>query len=195
MTTFLLIRHAANDWIGRTLAGWLPEVHLNPVGYSQAAQLPQRLAGRRIDHIFCSPLERACETAGPLAAALGIQIEKHEALGEVRFGDWTGRNIPELETERDWQRYNAFRSCTRAPNGELMLEIQARVVAQILQWRSEFPNRTLAVVSHADVIKAGLTYFLGMPIDFVHRLEISPASVSTLTLSEDHVQVLAINQT
>ena len=76
MTTFYLIRHATNDYLKENkIAGWLPGVHLNAEGRKQSEQLAQRLAGKPIRAIYSSPLERARETAEPLAAALGLLLQ------------------------------------------------------------------------------------------------------------------------
>jgi probable phosphoglycerate mutase len=48
-------------------------------------------------------------------------------------------------------------------------------------------------VSHGDVIRAALMYFLGMPIDFVHRLDIAPARITIVDLSDDAPRVLQVN--
>ena len=50
-----------------------------------------------------------------------------------------------------------------------------------------------AVVSHADVIKAAIAYFLGMPLDFLWRFEIDPASVSVIAFEGDTPRVLRLN--
>lgn len=55
MTTFVLVRHAAHDWLGRGVAGRMPGVLLNAQGRQQAERLVQRLDGRRIESIHCSP--------------------------------------------------------------------------------------------------------------------------------------------
>jgi probable phosphoglycerate mutase len=57
-----------------------------------------------------------------------------------------------------------------------MLEIQARVVAQMQQLQEAHPNEVVALFSHGDVIKAAIAYCLGVPLDMFQRLEISPAS-------------------
>jgi broad specificity phosphatase PhoE len=74
-----------------------------------------------------------------------------------------------------------------------MLAVQYRAVAALLDLARRYPAGTMAVVSHGDVIRAALLFFLGMPIDFVHRLEVSPASVSIVELSETAVRVVQVN--
>jgi probable phosphoglycerate mutase len=51
----------------------------------------------------------------------------------------------------------------------------------------------VAVVSHADTLRAMLLYFLGMPIDFVQRLDLSPARLSVLQVGESAPRVLQVN--
>src|SRR5689334_11013537 len=89
MTTFLLIRHAAHDLLGRTLAGRASDVHLNARGKMEAERLAERLADVPIRGLYTGPLERAQETAWPLASKLMLALRVHEGVDEINFGDWT----------------------------------------------------------------------------------------------------------
>jgi probable phosphomutase (TIGR03848 family) len=195
MTTFYLIRHAMNDFVGRRLAGWLPGVHLNGEGRNEARRLAEKLAQAGITAIYSSPLDRARETAEPLAEATGLRVETREALGEVRSGEWTGKMFAELEADLRWRAFHQYRSGIRVPGGELMLEVQTRMVAEILQLREGHPGGTIAVVSHADPIRVVVAFFLGMPLDFYQRIEISPASFSVVKLEEWGPVVPVLNST
>jgi probable phosphoglycerate mutase len=195
MTTFLLVRHAANDFLGRALAGRLPGVHLNDEGRRQAEALAGRLAAAGIHAIYTSPQERAWETAGPLAHRLSLEPRVAPELAELDFGQWSGKTLAELEGVPGWHRFHAVRSCTRAPGGENLLEAQARTVRLLERLCAEHAEQTVALFTHADPIKAALCFYLGMSLDLCHRLEISPASVTTLTLDADGPRVLAVNQT
>jgi probable phosphoglycerate mutase len=143
--------------------------------------------------IYVSPLDRAQQTAQLLAADLKLPVHTADALQEVDFGDWNGKSLLEIERTGAWSQFNRFRSGTRAPGGELLLEIQNRVIGLMLQLRDEAPNETLLLVTHGDVIRAALAYFLGMPIDFIFRLQIDPASTSTVRVAEDSAEVLGMN--
>lgn len=194
-TTFLLIRHGECELTGKVLYGRMPHVHLNGAGRAQVERLASYLAGTRIDAICSSPLERALETAEPLARRLGIEIETSEVLSEIDCGHWTGCEIPSLAGVGEWQRFNSYRSGTRAPGGELMLESQLRIIRELERLGREHTDRTVAVVSHGDVIRAAILYFLGSPLDFFLRLEITPASVSVVRLDEYGPVVLRVNDT
>lgn len=194
-TTVLLVRHADNDYIGHTLAGWTPGIHLNDSGRRQAERLAGRLAKLPVRAIYSSPLERTRETMEPLAIRLGLEVRVCDALGEIRLGQWTGRAIRELADDPVWQRFNRERSTARVPGGETMLEVQARMVGAFEKIRGNHPDSVVVAASHGDPIRAVLMHYLGMPLDFIHRLEIQTASVSTIVLNDWGPAVLRINDT
>lgn len=193
MARLLLIRHAHHDYIGRAIAGWLPGVSLSEHGRAQAAALPARLTGLAIAAIYSSPLERAMETAAPLAAARGLTVEIRAGLKEVDFGRFTGRTMADLDTDPAWHHFNLFRGSARAPGGEMMLETQARMVAELERIGAAHPGATVAVFSHGDVIRAAVLHYLGMPLDFYGRIQIDPASVTTIDFQAVRATVVCLN--
>ena len=103
MATFLLIRHGDNDSLGKYLAGRKPGVHLNESGIQQAQNLAERLERYPIKAVISSPLERAQETAAPIAKSFGLPIEILPAINEVDFGEWEGKDIEVLRKEPLWE--------------------------------------------------------------------------------------------
>src|SRR5262249_46036793 len=122
MTTFLLIRHGDTDAVGKVLAGWSPGWHLNHHGQCQGKRLSERLKTMRIGAVYTSPLERAVETAEPIARLHRLDVQKAEELGEMRIGEWEGLPFAELDAREDWRAFNTFRTGVRPPGGELMIE-------------------------------------------------------------------------
>lgn len=194
MTTILLIRHGHTDLVGNTLAGRSTGVHLSPQGQREVADLVRRIRTLAISGIFSSPLERTRETARPLADALGLDVQIREGLIEIDYGQWTGRKTSSLKEDPIWIRYNRFRSSTRIPGGELFPEVQVRVVETLEGLRTAHPEKTLAVISHGDVIRVALAHYLGMHLDLIARLTIHPASVSGLQLSDFSPEILFMNR-
>jgi len=196
MTTFLLIRHGETDAIGKRIMGWNPGWHLNATGRAQVERLAGRLAHLPIRAIYTSPLERASETAAAIAAPHSLQPQCDEELGEIRFGVWEGLAIAELEQRKDFHAYNLFRTGARPPGGgELMIEVQSRMVRAVTRLAERHPSETVALVSHGDPLRSLLAWCLGMPLDLLLRFEVGTASVSVVELAEWGPRVMSINRT
>lgn len=195
MTRFLLIRHATTDAVGKRLSGRTPGVSLNEEGRAQAQKLAEQLGNLPIQALYSSPLERAVQTAQPIGKLKGLEPIICEEVLEMDFGQWTNCTFKELESQPLFQHFNSFRSNTRVPGGELMLEAQTRIVRGLEKLASQHPNQTVAVVSHADLIKAAVAYYAGIHLDMFQRLEISAASVSILEVYEETARILVINYT
>lgn len=193
-TTFFLVRHATHGLLERVLTGRMPQVHLADLGHAQARRLAQHFAGLNLAAIQSSPRERAEETARPIAQASGRPCEIVEALDEIDIGAWTGRSFADLANDPDWQAWNTRRSTARAPGGESMAEAQARLLAHLEATRARHPEGRVLLVSHADVIKAGLLHFLGASLDAYASFEIAPASISTLLLGEWGGKIVGLNE-
>ena len=192
-TTILLIRHGRTDGVDRYLAGRAAGTPLNDQGTIEVARLTERLRGTRLAAVVSSTLERTRQTAEAIAAAHGLPVIEDEAFNEFDIGAWTGAAFTTLDADGEWARFNAARSLTGAPGGELMREVQQRAVTAILALARRYEGGTVAVVSHGDVIRAILMYFLGMPIEMVHRIEIDPSRVSILEIGRDAVRVQQVN--
>jgi probable phosphoglycerate mutase len=153
----------------------------------------ERLAGEKIAAVYTSPLERCRETATPLAERLGLELRLLDDVKETDCGDWTGQALEELRKAETWQQVQINPSGFRFPNGESMLEIQARMVAALERVSREHGGETVAVFSHSDPIKLAVAYFIGMPLDLFQRLDISPASISELDFSPLRVRLVRMN--
>ncbi len=207
MPILLLIRHAKNDFMTQgKLPGQTPNIHLNAEGKAQAEALGRLLREQRIDAVYSSPLERALETALRVAMPHRLPVRVLPALADIDNGDLTGRAIKQISEDaatRDlWRTVIERPSLARFPNGEAMLDMRQRVVdaleriiaahpdlpVETTEAQHERPNtrpQVLAVVAHADVIKAALAHHLDMPFDSFQKLSVGPASISALAVSHD----------
>lgn len=194
-TLLLLIRHGTNDWVHGRLAGWIPGVHLNDEGRRQAATLATRLAPVPIDAIYVSPLDRTIETAQAIAEPRGLPLRLFEAIGEVKYGEWQGAELKELYKHELWPGVQFYPSGTRFPGGETLGETQMRVVAALDLIRSRHPGGRVAVVSHADVLRLAVAYYIGIHIDLFQRLELRPCSLTAIAFTQMGPRLLAYNDT
>lgn len=195
MPTILLIRHAENNYVsGQRLAGRLPGVHLNEKGYIQTQNLVARLQKLPIKAIYSSPLERAIETAEPIGQALNLEVSIRQGLNEVDYGDWQGKTLKSLSRRKLWRTVQAFPSRMRFPGGESFADAQWRVSQELEKIaRSHSHKEMLVCVSHSDLIKLAVAYFIGLPIDMFQRLNISPASITILRLGDMGASLWALN--
>lgn len=185
MTTILLIRHGENNMVGKRLAGRLPGVHLNENGKKQAQQLAEVLCKAPIKAIYSSPLERAVETAEPLAAALGLEIRPAPGLIELAYGDWQGKTLKQLGRLKLWKVVQEKPSEFRFPGGESFPEVRDRVVAEIERIAAEHEEKDLvACFTHGDIIRLAVAHFLGVPLDLFQRVGANPASISVIHLDK-----------
>src|SRR3972149_5528364 len=130
MPSLLLIRHGENDLAKRgVLAGRMPGVHLNETGRLQAQALAEALRRLPIKALYSSPLERAVETAEPLATALGVRMQRDAGLLESNVGRWEGKSVRRLALSRYWRIVQHSPSRAGHPGGESFMETQARVVS------------------------------------------------------------------
>lgn len=192
-TTVHLVRHAEHGLLGRVLTGRMEGVGLSEAGHAQAARLAAGLAARPVRAVWSSPLQRAQETAAPIAAALGVPLTTEPGLDEIMFGDWTGLGFDVLHDRPDWIAWNRLRSCSQVPDGETMAAAQARALDAVLRLCRAVPDGEAVVVSHSDVLKSLLAHVLGVPLDLMARIELDPASRSTVTFYGTDLRVLGVN--
>lgn len=194
MTTFYLVRHAEKDSDERVISGRRAGIRLTPLGRAQADRIARRLRWERIDAIYSSPLERAQDTASPLAQLTSHYVRVSAALDEVDFGVWTGKTHEEVAAEPEWQRMTRFRAGALIPGGETYLDVQARFVNEMLRLRRQYSDQSVALFSHADPIRAALAYFAGAPPDPFDRFEVGVASISVVTIDDYRAQVVRVNE-
>ncbi|RWN61158.1 histidine phosphatase family protein [Mesorhizobium sp.] len=194
-TTFFLIRHAAHDSVGDYLAGRMAGVCLGETGRAQASRLASHMAPRPLAAICCSPRERTLETAKPIAIACNREkITIRQELDEIDFGAWSGKTFEELSQDADWLTWNSQRQQARTPGGETMLDVQQRVVSLMQQLRKPYQNQSVALVSHADVIKAAVCKVLGLPLGDCFRFDIDPASITTVVSGDWGSKLIRLNE-
>jgi probable phosphoglycerate mutase len=194
VTRIHLVRHAPHAHQRSRIVGRADGMHLPEASRRIAERLAERLAGEGIAAVYCSPLERARETAAPLAARLGVEVEICPEANEVDYGEWTNCAVEELRAHALWERYNRCRSLTRIPGGETMVEVQARMVGLLERLRGRHPDQAVALVGHGDPIRSAICFYLGIPLDLMQRIETAPASISVLDLSDWGARLVRLNE-
>jgi probable phosphoglycerate mutase len=196
-TTILLVRHGVTGSTGKVLPGRAAGLHLSEEGQRQATVVAERISeiSTPPTALYVSPLERTRETAAPIAKALGLKAEVHKGLLECDFGDWTGQTLASLSKLPEWKIVQQAPSTFRFPNGESFNEMQQRIWAALEDITRRHPGELVVAVSHADPIKAAITFAQGVPLDLFQRTVISTCSVTALQLGGGTPIVLSVNNT
>ena len=197
-TVVLFVRHGQTPTTGAVLPGRAPGLHLSDRGREQAEQAAARIADLGpgcIAAVYASPMERARETAAPIARSAGRRVRILEGLNECDFGQWTGRRISDLRRRRDWRQVQNSPSTFRFPSGESFAEMQARITGAALALADRHPGSKVVAVSHADTIKAAVSHASGAHLDMFQRIAISPCSITAIAYGPDRPLVLAVNST
>ena len=192
----MLVRHGQTPTTGKLLPGRAPGLHLAEIGVQQAQRAAERIAAlTTVDAVYASPLERARETAAPIAAARNLKVRIDKGLLECDFGQWTGAELKALMKLPEWNTVQRAPSTFTFPGGESFTAMQNRIVGALDRLRAAHPGGTIVCVSHADPIKAAVAHAMGTHIDLFQRIVISTCSVSAIAYGMGAPVVLTVNST
>ena len=195
-TLVLLVRHGQTSMTGVTLPGRAPGLHLADKGREEAADVAGRIARLpRVAAVYSSPLERAQETATPIAAAAGLPLTVEPGLLECDYGEWTGLALKDLRRRPEWKLVQRYPSGFRFPGGESFTEMQVRMTGTLARLVAAHPGHTVVAVSHADPIKTAVAHALGTHLDLFQRIAVFTASVTAIAYGSEGPTVLAVNAT
>lgn len=199
--TFLLLRHGETALTPQKRfsgsGGTDPE--LSAAGRRQAECAAEAFAARgTVQEIVSSPLRRCRETAGAVAARLGLEVRIEDGLRETDFGAWEGLTFGEVR-ERHRADLDAWLASAKAAptgGGESFAEVARRVAAARDRLIGRHAGRTVLVVTHVTPIKTLVRLALGAPPESLFRMELSAASLSTVAYYADgNASVRLLNDT
>lgn len=155
-THIYLIRHGETDWNAARRIQGHSDIPLNEMGKRQALRLAERLQHIPISRICASDLQRAVETALPLAECLGLPVHRFGDLRERHYGEWEGRSYEEVRTEMP--DVNTWTEQNRRYNIETFSSMQQRGVNCLRSIVQENTSEHLVVISHGGMLNAILHY-------------------------------------
>ena len=172
MTELWLVRHGQTDWNLQGRYQGQADMALNSTGLAQARELAAQLEGQPFSVIYSSDLQRARQTAQILANHLGLTLHLDPRLREIHQGEWQGLLVSELSV-RYSEAMAARRSNpveARAPGGESVAEVAARVWAAAGDIARAHPAERVLVVSHGLALATLIAKGRGMPLEQVYAL-------------------------
>jgi broad specificity phosphatase PhoE len=194
MTTILLIRHGDNESLSKYLPGHLTGIHLNEAGKTQALLVADSLKDAQITSIISSPLERAVETATPLAEKLNLSVDIQKGFIEMNTGSWTGKNFTEIKEDPVWKKLRDDPENHTFPDGETFADAQMRLwdaLKNTIDIHDD--NATIAIFSHSDCIKLLLAKAMDAPMRRYYSFSVDPASLSILIFKKNRIYLDGLN--
>jgi broad specificity phosphatase PhoE len=194
MTTILLIRHGDNESLSKYLPGHLTGIHLNEAGKTQALLVADSLKDVQITSIISSPLERAVETATPLAEKLHLSVDIQKGFIEMNTGSWTGKNFTEIKEDPVWKKLRDDPENHTFPDGETFADAQMRLwdaLKNTIDIHDD--NATVAIFSHSDCIKLLLAKAMDAPMRRYYSFSVDPASLSILIFKKNRIYLDGLN--
>ncbi|PJJ53821.1 broad specificity phosphatase PhoE [Mumia flava] len=190
-TTLVLLRHGVteNTLAKRFCGSGGSDPGLSEEGRAQAARAAALISARGgADAVVASPLRRTRETAATVAEVVGRTVVTEELVAETAFGAWDGLTFAQVQ-ERDPDGLDAWLGSTAIapPGGESYDAVDARVREAFDRLVAAYAGRTVVVVSHVTPIKLFVRLALGAPMSAIHRLELQPASISTVRVWPDGI--------
>lgn len=184
-TTLVLLRHGVTAATERKVfsGSGAHDPELTENGREQARRAAQWLETHGgIDAIVASPMRRTRETAAAAAEVLGLDVEIDAGFIETSFGDWEGFTFAEIQ-ERWGDDLTAWlgSSAVAPPGGETFDAVYERVNAAHERLMGAYAGKTVLVVSHVTPIKMLVRLALEAPMKVIYKMELSPASITTIT--------------
>ncbi|MFF7436554.1 bifunctional RNase H/acid phosphatase [Streptomyces sp. NPDC008122] len=199
--TFVLLRHGETALTPekRFSGSGGSDPELSAAGTRQAGAVAEALAARgTIQEIVSSPLARCRQTAGAVAARLGLDVRIEQGLRETDFGAWEGLTFGEVR-ERYPEDLDAWLASPKAAptgGGESFATVARRVAATRDRLTAAYAGRTVLLVTHVTPIKTLVRLALGAPPESLFRMELSAASISAVAYYADgNASVRLLNDT
>ena len=206
-TRVILIRHGQSNFnTRRIIQGRCDESVLTDLGRDQATQVAIALQGLPIDAFYCSPLQRARQTAETICGQLDPHppLTTSELLREVDLPLWEGMPVSDVKAKfpeaYDRWKHQPHQFSMDLASGEhfpvLALHAQAKEFWQGLL--SRHAGQTIALVGHNGINRCLISTALGIAPDRYHCLLQSNCAISVLNFAgglDDSVQLESMNLT
>ncbi len=198
MTTYLiLIRHGQTEWNREERFRGRVDIPLNETGKAQAHKIAARLANDNIDAIYSSPLQRAVQTAQPLAEVKHLQLSVEPGLNDISFGALEGLKVDEArqafpEVIDKW--LNEPGHC-KFPKGDSVKGLRTRLEETLDALTTKHPDQTIALVSHRVICHTVVCIVLGLPMDALWRIRQDNACINRFERHDSYYVLTLMNDT
>jgi probable phosphoglycerate mutase len=182
-TTVVFARHGRTAWHHPNRYAGRSDVSLDPLGHRQAAELARWAVTQKFTSLSCSPLQRARQTAEPVAQATGLVAHVEPRLRELDFGVAEGRTLDDLRAEHPQMvaEFEADPAIAHFPGGEPPVDAVIRALEAVADLVAADPSGRVLVVAHNTLIRLLTCSVLGVPLaEYRRRLPVLDPAAATM---------------
>lgn len=192
-----LVRHAESVWNTEGRIQGQMDPPLSERGLEQARRLADRLRHMHFDAFYSSDLQRAAQTAGCVAHALGLRPVPMVELREIFLGDWEGLSRDQLKADYPdlWRRWREWPTWDLVPGGEGARAFEGRVRTALHSLMAQHAAGEVLVVTHGGVIQVALAEVVGQDSDGPFPFRIDNTSLTVVQHRQGRVSVTRVNDT
>ena len=182
-----LVRHGETAWNAEQRLQGHKDLPLSPEGLQQAVQAARQFVGQSAAALYSSDLQRAWQTAQPIAQALGLTIARLAALRERNYGRCEGmvRNEVASRHPEDARALRERDPDYVLPDGESLRQHQQRIEDCINGLARKHPGQTVVVVTHGGVLDLVYRRATATPLEKPRDFPIPNTGVCWLTIGAD----------
>lgn len=190
----LLMRHGETAWNreGRVMGRHPVELDHGGRQQVEGAVPTARILG--IELVVSSPLTRARQSADIIAQGVGgVQVIEEPRLEEVRYGKWEAMTFHDLIKDQSYLDFRKAPITSVTPGGETLGQVQARGVEAVTRTLEANAGKRILFVSHGDIIRTILCHFMGLGLDYYHRIRVDNAAFFGLEVNGRFAEIKFFN--
>lgn len=178
----VLVRHGETEYNRADVFRGRVDLPLNDRGTAQAGAAADYLAGEDFEAFYSSPMLRAMQTAGAIAAPHGGEVRPLECFIDVDYGEWSGRSVDEIRDAwpREFAAWTEDPERAVFPGGEAVREVRERL-DEGLERLSREHEGTVLLVGHKLINRIMVCIVLGLPTSGIWRVEQSNAAINLIS--------------
>lgn len=187
MLTLTFVRHGQTECsLENRFCGTI-DVPLSKAGREMAEALGAAYAGESWQAIYSSPLQRARDTAAPLAKRLGMTVQIEDGLREIGYGEWEGLLEPEIQLlhKEAFDAWSADPGKSPPPGGETAFQVAERALSAVQAIREQHPDGHVMAVAHKATIRILVCAFLGVDVSLFRKRIAQEVGASTSVQFKD----------
>lgn len=187
-----MIRHGETSWNAEGRVQGQTDVPLSEVGHAQARAVAALFAGRQIDALYSSDLQRVTQTAQPVAQALGLAIRVEPMLRERHYGMFETMTYAEVKVRHpeEYARFRAHDPEFDFRGGEGLRVFFERSVKCLTDIAARHADEEVLIFTHGGVLDMAYRHAKRLGLASKRDFEIPNAALNQIEIAGDGWKVL-----